>query len=313
MKDSLQAKLYSPSWAEEDTETVDLGKIEFLKGNPFLYNPLNSPYIITSIEDYRIKYKKDYQAFGYLIRNATYSRYRRRRIAKKTFAYWEKDLKKAQETRVIESNSVIETSGDIKIKRFSTKFKLLLWFMLIILIFISSLANGLLVKTFGSNFFVQMENLLSNGFLLNSWIKIILDISLYLIIITLLYARYYNMNIQDFKRITDCAHFMLEKNTRLLEKEYEKKIKKAKTYYITNVLRKNYTFTPYAMNLVCEGKIGNQTLEAISQAIIDKSSNFKKKKFWFTFSRNLLILLSIIGTLSVVVYVIYEVIKKFIF
>ncbi|MDD2492801.1 MAG: hypothetical protein RBR48_00265 [Bacilli bacterium] len=313
MKDNPQVKLYSSSWAEEDSETVDLGRIEFLKGNPFLYNPLNSPYIVSSIEDYRIKYKKDYQAFGYLIRNATYSRYRRRRIAKKTFVFWEKDIKKAQETRVIESTSVIETSGDIKVKRFSGKFKLLLWLMLILLIFIACLTNGLFTKTFGGNFFVQMENLLTNGFIENNWMKVIMNVTLYLIIVTLIYARYYNINIQDFKKITNCAHYMLERNTRILDKEYEKKIKKAKKYYTTSVLKKNYTFAPYAMNLVCEGKIGNQTLDTISQAVIEKSSNFKKKKFWVLLIKNLLMLLSIIGTLLVVVYVIYEVIKKFIF
>jgi len=85
MKDNPQVKLYNPLWSGEDTDVVDLDKIEFLKGNPFLYDPLNSPYIVSSIEDYRIKYKKNYQAFGHLIRNATYSRYRRRRIAKKAF------------------------------------------------------------------------------------------------------------------------------------------------------------------------------------------------------------------------------------
>ncbi len=313
MKDNSQVKLYNPSWAEEDTEITDLGKIEFLKGNPFLYDPLNSPYIVSSIEDYRIKYKKDYQSFGHLIRNATYSRYRRRRIAKKAFSFWEKDIQKAQEKRIIESSSVIETSGNIKIKPFSWKAILLLWLMLIILMFIACLTNGLFVRAFGNNFFVQMANLLNNGFSINPWIKLIMNVTLYLVIIALIYAKYYNVNIQDFKKITNSAHYILEKNTRILDKEYEKKIKKAKTYYMTSVLRKNYTFAPYTINLVCEGKIGNQTLDTISQAIIDKSSNFKKKKVWFLLFKSLLIILSIAGTLLVVAYVIYEVIKTFIF
>ena len=64
--------------------------------------------------------------------------------------------------------------------------------------------------------------------------------------------------------------------------------------------------------MVCEGKIGNQTLDKISQEVIDKSSNFKKKKFWFQLFKNLLVLLSIIGTLLVIVYVVYEVVKNFI-
>ena len=104
MKDNPQVKLYNPLWSGEDTDVVDLDKIEFLKGNPFLYDPLNSPYIVSSIEDYRIKYKKNYQAFGHLIRNATYSRYRRRRIAKKAFLLWEKDVKKTQEKKIIEGD-----------------------------------------------------------------------------------------------------------------------------------------------------------------------------------------------------------------
>ncbi|HOD61515.1 MAG TPA: hypothetical protein PKG96_05290 [Bacilli bacterium] len=313
MKDNPQVKLYNPLWSGEDTDVVDLDKIEFLKGNPFLYDPLNSPYIVSSIEDYRIKYKKNYQAFGHLIRNATYSRYRRRRIAKKAFLLWEKDVKKTQEKKIIEGSSVIETSADIKIKPFSWGMILLLWLMLILLVFIHGLTNGLLVKAFGGNFFVQMENLLYTLFSKKPWIKLVMDSSLYIIIIALIYARYYNVNIQDFKKITNSAQHILERNTRILDKEYEKKIKKAKAYYMTNVLKKNYTFAPYAINLVCEGKIGNQTLDTISQTIIDKSSHFKKKKTWLLLFKTLLIILSIAGTLTVVVYVIYEVVKTFIF
>lgn len=312
MKNNSQVKIYNPAWVEEETGTLDLGRLEFLKGNPFLYNPLNSPYIVSSIEDYQIKYKKDYKTFGSLVRNATFSRGRRKRIARKAFDFWDNDIKKAQEARVTTGASVIETSGNIKVKKFSVKIKLLLWLMLTILILINYLGNGFFVRTFGGDFFALMKSLINTGFSTNSWLKIIMNITLYVIIITLIYAKYFNINIQDFKRITDSAHSMLDKNTRILDREYEKKIKKTEKYYVTNIYKKNYTFPPYLMNMVCEGKIGNQTLDKISQEVIDKSSNFKKKKFWFQLFKNLLVLLSIIGTLLVIVYVVYEVVKNFI-
>ena len=313
MKDNPKIKVYNPTWSQEEEETIDTGKIEALKGNPFLYNPLTSPYIINSIEDYRIKYKKDFQSFGSLVRNATFSRRKRRKIAKKAFIAWDKDVKKAQETRVVESMSVVETSSDIGIKKFSGKMIAFLIFSLLLMVFIICISNGFFTYTFGGEFFQRMRVIIVSGFENYSWIKIVMDSSIYVIIITLIYSSFYNMVLKDFQKSNSYAQELLEKSTRILDKEYEKKIKKAEKYYLSSVMKKNYTFAPYSMTQVCECKVNKQSIEKISQTVIDKSKKFKSNKFIYVMTKNILIIVSFIIIFGIVSYVLYEVVKNLIF
>ena len=314
MKES-NVKIFSPFVEEkvDDNAMLDTSKIEYLKGNPFLYNSLTSPYIIDSIEEYKVKYKKEFVSFGSMIRNATYSKNKRRRITKKVFKELEKDAGKFQEKKTNESLSIVENSSNISYKRFSKLMIFILIMSLILLMTITSFINGFILTIFDSVILERISAILSICFETQKWMFIVMNITLYTIIVTLIYSRFYGIVSKDFIRNTMYAQGYLERNTKNLDREYSRKISKAKKYYLNNIKTKNYVFAPYPMNLVGEGKLSSKNIESISNAILEKTTKFKKNKLLFTISKYVLIIISISGSLMVISFSIYEVIKNLVF
>lgn len=291
-------------------EVDDLVKKVFLRGNPFLYNLNNSNMGIVSIEEYQVLFKGEEKTFGEIIHNRDYSRFKRKRFVKKTLKNWKKDYLKIRDKTIEENLGAVELISEINTLKFNKVLKLLLLIILVMITGISIIGSGKYI--FANEILYNISGVIINCLLKNKMIRIINNISIYLLIITLIYSVFYNVCSKDFNHFYKTSKKVLSNAHYHLARDYKKKYANVRKYYL-NGIKKNLIITPYDIRLVGEGKTNLKMFEDISSATVVRARRFKNKKIFYIIIKHILVILSISLSVIEIVYVIYELIKNLLF
>lgn len=288
-------------------ESVDESvKKVFLRGNPFLYNS-NYDYLkISSIDEYYVKFKGEEVTFGEVVHSHEYGGFRKKRFVKKTLKKWKKDYL-IQRNRIVEENlGAVELIGEIKFLKFRTSMKIVLLLVLFLIMFISFISTGKYIASNSTDFIFNLSKIVVNGFNKYPFIRMINSISIYLLSITLLYSFLYSTISNDFKRIYNLSKKFLKNTQNHISRDYKKKYKKVRKFYLKKISMKKVIYPGYDIKLVGEGKNNLEVFEEISKSTVVKARRFKNTKLIYIITKYILVLLSLISSLIVIIYIIYE-------
>ena len=103
---------------------------------------------------------------------------------------------------------------------------------------------------------------------------------------------------------------ILKKAYEHVTKDYKRKYKKVRKYYLNKIKENRVVFPGYDINLVGEGKENLEVYEEVSKATVEKARAFKNTKLIYIITKYILVILSMISSLLVIIYIIYETIKN---
>mgnify|MGYP000872857325 CR=1 FL=1 len=290
----------------------DSAQTAFLRGNPFLYNSKTSPYQAFSIEDYLIKIKKEEIAFGDVVRNPRFSTYKRRRIVKRAFKTWNNDYLFKKKTTFKENEKVVEIIGEINYLKFPTKLKIILYCMFALLLFLVGTKSFLWGKMIHGNFGYHVNSTLIKMWSSKYYMVIVANISIYLTLLLIFFSTIYTFIIKDFRRNYHLAQNFLENSEVTISRDYQKKYRRARLYYLKNINKKKRPyFPPLDISEVEEGEVNIQIFNDICQATINRAYFVKKSKPYLIAVKNILVYLSMGGSIFVIVMTLYYLVISF--
>ena len=265
---------------DTNSETV---LTNFLRTNPFLYNPHTSKVVVETIEDFIIKAKKEDIAFGDILRNPKYTPKQRKKIIKKAYKTWKQEYTEKKNKTFKENDKVIEVIGEVSYLEYSWKAKLVLLITFVLLLFLvitdSFIWNALKQTSFGYTIYksiIQMYERLN-------WLKIVGNVGIYMCLILIFYSTIYSFVIKDFRKNYKLAQDFLTNSEVSISRNFNKKYKKARRYYLKRVDNKKYPFfPPLDIKEVQEGKINITIFNEICNATINRAYVMKKSKPYIT-------------------------------
>lgn len=284
-------------------------KTEYLRTNPFLYNPEKAKFPIFSIEDFLIKVGKEEMAFGDAIRNSEFSLLKRRRIVKKAFRTWNKSYSMAKTATFSESDKMVEVIGEVSALKFSWKLKLILCLLFVLTLFLSEI-NSYLWQSFAlTRFGNYFHNVLFNMYSENIWLKTVGNLTVYIILFTIFYSSFYSMISRDFSRNYRLAQKYLDSSERSISRSYKKRWKNARRYYL-KALRSYKTpyFPPLNIEEIQEGELNIDVFKQICQVLVDRAYKYKKSKPVLNVLKTVLMFLSISGSGTILVFTVFNMI-----
>ncbi len=255
----------------------------YLRGNPFLYNPKTDTVVVNSLEDFIIKAKKEEIAFGDVLRNPKYSPHRRKRIIKTAFKNWKNEYNQKKNQTFKENDKVIEVIGDISYLEYSWKAKLVLLITFIVLLFLavtdSALWNLIKQGTFGYTIYSSLVQMYTNMY----WLKIVGNVGVYLCLFLIFYSSIYSYVIKDFRKNYKLAQSFLTNSEASISRDFKKKYNKARRYYLKRINNKKYPyFPPLGIEEVQEGKMNITIFNEICKVTIDRAYVVKRSKPYFS-------------------------------
>ncbi|MGI6768027.1 MAG: hypothetical protein ACOX43_02890 [Bacilli bacterium] len=278
-------------------------KTAYLKTNPFLYNPKKAQFPIFSIEDFLIKVGKEEMAFGDAIRNTEFSLPKRRRIVKKAFRTWNKSYSIAKTATFSESDKMVEVIGEVSGLKFSWKLKLLLCCLFVVTLFLNEI-NSYLWKSFTlTGFGNYFQNVLMNMYSENVWLKIVGNLTVYIILFTIFFSSIYSLISKDFSRNYRLAQKYLDSSERSISRSYNKRWKNARRYYLKALRNsKRPYFPPLDIEEIQEGELNIDVFKQICQVLVERAYKYKKSKPVLNVLRNVLMFISIVGSGTILIF-----------
>lgn len=301
------------SSGEEMFKNVDVNSdtvlYNFLRSNPFLYNPETTSVVVDTIEDFLIKTKKDEIALGDILRNPKYTPKQRKKIIKGAFKNWYKDYNVKKNKTFKENDKVIQVIGEISYLEYTWKSKLLLLVTFLVLLFLvitdSIIWNNLKETSFGYTMYKSITQMYQNF----SWLKIVGNVGIYISLTLIFYSTIYSFIIKDFRKNYKLAQDFLTSSEVSISREFKKKFRKARNYYIKRVDDKKYPFfPPLDIAEVQEGKMNITIFNEICNATIDRAYIVKKSKPYITALNSTLRFSSYASALVVLALSIYTIV-----
>lgn len=255
----------------------------YLHTNPFLYNPQINNIKVHSIEDFIISVKREQIALGDLIRNPKYTPKQRKKYINKAFKTWKKEYILKKNTAFRENDKVVEVIGEISYLEYSWKAKLIIIISFILLLLFvvtdSIIWNSFKQGSFGYSLYISIVNMYNNM----SWLKVVGNLGIYLTLILIFYSGIYSFIIKDFKKNYKLAQSFLSNSEGSISREFNKKYRKSRRYYLKRVNNKKYPyFPPLGIEEVQEGKMNITIFNEICKATIDRAYIVKKTKPYIT-------------------------------
>lgn len=288
---------------------IDPAKQRFLKTNPFLYNPETADFPVLSIEDFLVKVGKNEIALGDVIRNPEISYSKRRRIIKNAFRLWNKDYNNKKNSAFIDNERTVEVISEVTSLKFSWKSKLLLAVLLFFTVFMIGFNSYLWDKfslTIVGNYFYLVINRMYTA---TAWLRVVGNLSVYLILITIFYSLIYNLISKDFSKNYRLAKTYLDRSENNISQSYKKRWRKARSYYLRAIKKhKNLYFPPLDIGSVQEGQMNIAIFQQICQSLIDRAYKYKKTKPIIKFFKHTLMILCIAGAGTLFIFLIYNII-----
>jgi hypothetical protein len=292
--------------AQTATNNQDQLKVQFLKGNPFMYNPKTSAYSISSFEEYFIKVRKDEYPLGDIVRNPNIVKRKKKTYLKKAFQRWDKEYNTQKKSVFKESDKTIEVIGDVNFMSISIGTKLMIIGLFILMIFVVSLQSYLWEKISSGSFGYRIYQSLVITFSSTSWLKLVANITIYVLVLFVFYATIYSMVSKDFVKTHKLAVDYLKSSEKTISKQYKKKYRKAYSYYMQVANAKKKFYPPLDMAVVEEGQVNITVFEQIRKAAIDRAYNLKKRRPLYVGLKNIFLLLSAGGCATVIGYALFQ-------
>lgn len=290
----------------EDGLSDDL--VRFLHTNPFLYFPKNASYVITSIEDFYISVKKSTISLGTLVRGNDYSNYKKRGFIKKAFKKWQIDFIKNKE-RVLSSDA---DRFQIKSQYVFPKIKIITFVLVVLLFFISNFAfyqTGSLWNVMETkSWFIKVENAYSQV-TANSWFNIVVNLNSVLLISGFCFGLIYNRLIINNRNLNVFRHKIYDESNKVVEKDFKKKYKNSRNYYLKNIKSKKL-YGPLPIMKTVLDKVDLSEIEVMTSSYQVQSSNLRDKKGLIYFFKFITIYLSIVISLTLIGYLLFYIIKN---
>ena len=280
-----------------------------LHTNPFLYNTKKPTYKITSIEEFYIDVKKETKAFGAVIRGQAYKVNKKVTFTKKAFKKWHQDFLSNQE-RIL---NPVDDKMQIKGMYIFNKIRLWQYLSLIfIFIFIALVLYkpGLMWTTFENKaLFNKMLNGINEAFQ-NKTVRMIAQAVIYLIITGLFYATFYNSIIKEHRKYNLERYTLYKDAKKTVTKEFNKKFKFARKYYLKNIRKDKYAYAPLTIEKTAIEKVDLKEIETITEAYQNKTNILKKQKKYFYIIKFLTIHGALFSGIFIIGYVVYFIIKN---
>jgi len=287
---------------------TDSAKMLFLRGNPFMYNSKTAAYQITSVEEYLIKIRKQEMAFGDVLRNPEFTRRKRRKLIKQAFQTWDKQYNTQKKTVFTENEKTVDVIGDVNFMKISLGMKLLIIFLFGLMIFIISTDSFLWEKIAEHNFGFRIYNQLIGIFEGASWLKIVGNLTTYLLILFIFYAAIYTMISTDYVKEYKMAQNYLKKSEKTISRQYKKKSQKARKYYLSYINSKKPFIAPLDIKAVEEGQVNIATFDRVRQVTVDRAYKLKKSRPIYVGIKNIFLFLSVGGAATVIGYALFKMI-----
>lgn len=281
----------------------------YLHTNPFLYNPETTDVVVHSIEDFMIEVKREKMAFGDVLRNPKFKPKQRKKIIKRAFKKWRKDYLQKKNQTFKENDKVVEIIGELEFSESSLKTKLLIGLVFVLLMFLvitdSLVWNVLKEGSFGYVIYKSITLMYEKMM----WLKIVGNLGIYLTLILIFHSSIYAFIIKDFKKNYKLAQAFLNNSEKTISREFNKKYKKARRYYLKRINNKKYPFFP-PLNIeeVQEGKMNIKIFNEICKATIDRAYVVKKSKPYINSFKMLLQITGFVSAGIIVVMTLYNVI-----
>ncbi|MGD9604799.1 MAG: hypothetical protein AB7V00_01425 [Bacilli bacterium] len=286
----------------------DTAKVQFLKTNPFMYNSKTSAYQISSLEEFLVKVRKEDYALGDIARNPEFSKSKKRRLVKKAFKDWDKEYSTQKKNVFKESDKTIEVIGDVNFMNIQFGTKLLIVGLFLLMIFVISLDSYIWNKISQGNFGFRIHQSLMDLFNATSWLKLVANITVYILVLFIFYATIYSMVSMDFVKDHKLAVDYLKKSEKTINRDYKKKFQKARSYYLRIITSKKRYNPPYDIKNVEEGHVNITTFDNIRKVAIDRAYTLKKRRPLYVGLKNIFLFLSVGGSLTVIGYALFKVV-----
>jgi hypothetical protein len=296
---------------EHHEEGISNEMYKLLHTNPFLYVAKRAEFKISSIEEFYIPVKKETMPFGTLIRGQAFRKSKKRRIIKKAFKNWKLEFITNKERILDFEDDKMQIANafgtsNIKFKHFC--FLLLTFFIVSFLKFKpgtmwTSLAN--------KAWFMKISSGIDNAFKI-SWFSSLTYITLLLVICALIYRVLHNEIVNEFKRMNKDRQTVYRSSNLIIEKEFKKKFRITKKYYLSNIRKETYVFPPLSLDKTAPEKVDLQEIAEMTESFVKKTNEFKKQKNIMKLIRYITIYGAYLGGIFIFGYVVYLVIRNFI-
>ncbi len=283
----------------------------FLHGNPFLYNPETTEIKVYSLEDFIVKVKDQEYAFGDIIRNPKFSQRQRKKIIKKTFTNWKKEYTTKKNIVFKENDKVLEVIGDISYIEYSWKAKLLLAAIFLTLLFLV-ITNSFVWNAFQKTslgYFIHSG--LVDMYSKMNWLSIVGNLGIYLSLILIFYSGIYTYIIKDFRKNYALAQSFLTNSEGTITRDFNKKYRKARKYYLEKVNTKKHPYyPPLHIEEVQEGKMNITIFNEICKVTVDRAYVVKKSKPYIRAAKLILEYSTYACSIVIVAMSLYSIIVK---
>lgn len=283
----------------------------YLHSNPFLYNPELNPLIVYSIEDFIVHYKYEKYALGDVIRNPKFTIRQRKKIVKRSFGDWKKEYNLKKNKAFKENDKVIEVIGDVTYIEYTFIQKILLLLVFIGLLFLvvtdSLIWSWIKTGGFGYNIYQTIYNM----YIDMPWLKIVGNVGIYLSLLLIFFSIIYTIIIKDFRKNYALAQSFLTNSESSISRDFNKKYKKARRYYLKRVDNvKHPYFPPLEMEEVQEGKMNITIFKDICDSIIDRAYKIKKMKPYIVFLKKIIEYSTYASAITVLALSLYSMVLK---
>lgn len=284
----------------------------YLKGNPFLHT-LDSNFEINNLEQYYCFYKNQYIQMSDVIRNGQYRKFTQRKILNKNFKLWKKDYSQDKHETIKVVESTFAMIGDVKFNKFGPFKRLLLLLAFVLMMSIIYNQNELLIRVLGLKRGTAIVNSMDVYFDNNRWAIKFFNLSIYSIIGGFLYFKFRDTVLKDYQKNYNNARKILANSKSIINRDFKKKTRRAKKYYLNKVIRKPDKYPPLKIENVCQTKVNLNKFEKISSTVVVKGASIKKRQWLFNTLNYFFVILSFIGTLSLIILIIFLLVKDIFF
>lgn len=295
-------------YQQEGQINTDSAKMLFLRGNPFMYNSKTTAYPITSLEEYLIKVRKQEMAFGDVLRNPEFTRRKRRKLIKQAFQTWDKQYNSQKKTVFTENEKTVDVIGDVNFMKISLGMKILIIFLFTLMIFMISTDSFLWERIAQRNFGFKIYNLLIGIFEGALWLRIVGNLTVYLLILFIFYAAIYTLISTNYVKEYKMAQDYLKRSEKTISRQYKKKYQKARKYYLSYINSKKQFIAPMDIKAVEEGQVNIATFDRVRQVTVDRAYKLKKSRPIYVGIKNIFLFLSVGGSATVIGYALFKMI-----
>ena len=257
-----------------NTEGISDEMYEVLHTNPFMFNVDKSKYVIYSVEEFYVQTKKkETSPLGSVFRGNDYSKFQKKRIIKRAFKDWRNDFNLNKKQILSLNEDQITVVGDVT----PAKIKLIHYLSFgIIFIFISMLMyrQG---EMWEKAWTAKINEGISNA-LLVPWVSILGQAALLALIVAMMASSIYNEIINNYKQLSNDAPMLYKQAKEKVEKDFNKKYKETRKYYLKHLRRYNATVPTLMIAKTAVGEVDFDDIQKMTNVYVQKTANLKRKK-----------------------------------